>query len=498
MMSPLHDIPHDISHDISHNVSHTTHPKDAFGIWINSWIFPITRYNQKFAQIIFEPNNPFGDDNPVIISLKDDRKHKVLGYSVQKSLCLQVIIDLYLSQYPIYYESMVAFSYCKTDRFDLRDWYIFTLDPATAKDHDDAISFRTIDSKRYEVGVHIVDITSYYDEMSIIDRVAKQRMTTIYLPNETRHMHLGRPTDYDLSTSKDRKCISILFEVNRKNFEIIGYNIIRSLINIKYSGSYESHKHPFEVNKALTWLISFSNHRKQFKNINIKRSELVFCNDKFFLVPQSNAAMVVEELAILANSTVGTILANTPLKIPKIFRKHPAPMRYLNDHDIIPKECQNELLLQSMKAAMYVVKSDDSHFHYGLSQEHYTHFTSPIRRYIDVIVHRSLIAALFTKTEISYVDQKYLYLVNNHNRHLRHLKNHIKSVMIRNALLGKDPINTYAYVLKLKNNGIMQLYVPSMEKTFNTIADTKLSLYSKVYVSISSTLRSLEPEITIY
>ena len=333
------------------------------------------------------------------------------------------------------------------DRRDFRNILTFTIDPDDAKDFDDAISFREINHKDFgdvfEIGVHIADVSHYLKIGSEIDKEARNRGTSVYLVDRTIPM-LPETLSNDLCSlvpNQDRLCMSAVFLID-KNAKVKDKWFGRTIIHSKYRFTYATaekaihekneilHKELFTLNDLAKKLT-----KERFANgaISLEQEEVKFVLDKnsvpikVILKERGDSNKLIEEFMLLANrqvaETISTDAKGKKLKIPQsgvfVYRIHDLPnkekmadlailLKSLGykvslKNGIIPSFELNEILkklegkneketiqksvIRSMAKAIYSTKNIG---HYGLAFEYYTHFTSPIRRYPDVMVHRLL------------------------------------------------------------------------------------------------------------
>ena len=324
-------------------------------------------------------------------------------------------------------------------REDFRQVTTFTIDPKDAKDFDDALSARLLENGHWEVGVHIADVTHYVKTESLIDREAFNRATSVYLVDRTIPMLPERLCNQlcSLRPNEEKLCFSAIFELN-SHAEVVKSHIARTIIKSDRRFTYEEAQQVIETGEgdykeellALNELAQQLRERR-FKQgaINFDRYEVKFEIDEqgkplsvYFKVAKE-ANKLVEEFMLLANRTVAEFVGCPPKgKKPKtfVYRIHelPDPDKMENFAQFIrrfgykvkttgsktevskginnlldkvqgrPEENLIETVaIRSMQKARY---STENIGHYGLAFDYYTHFTSPIRRYPDMMVHRLL------------------------------------------------------------------------------------------------------------
>ncbi len=327
-------------------------------------------------------------------------------------------------------------------REDFRDVWTCTIDPKDAKDFDDALSLRQFEGKGmrgYEVGVHIADVSHYVKEGSVIDKEAQKRATSVYLVDRTIPMLPERLCNFicSLRPDEEKLCYSAIFvmdeEANVKSFHI-AHTVIKS--NRRYA--YEEVQdilmgkdgdYPQEL-RTLDKLAKKLRERR-FKGGSVKfdREELHFDVDengkplRAFFKKSNDATQLIEEFMLLANKyvaeSIGKVRKGTKAKtLPYRIHDQPDPTKLEALREFVVKfgykmktsgtkgaisrslnalmdSCQGrkeQKLIETvaLRAMMKAKYSTHNIGHYGLAFDYYTHFTSPIRRYPDTMVHRLL------------------------------------------------------------------------------------------------------------
>ncbi|MDA3932334.1 MAG: ribonuclease R [Tenericutes bacterium] len=328
-------------------------------------------------------------------------------------------------------------------RRDLRKETIFTIDSESTKDIDDAISIKKTDKGHFILGVHIADVSHYVKEDSVLDKSAYDRGTSVYLADSVVPM-LPRELSNgicSLNPNVDRLSMTCEMEINKKG-EVVLYDIYPSVIHSDHKMTYtninkiiagdedviKEYKDIYQNVLIMKELQDILNDvRTKMGSINFETIEPKFIFNKsgkitdMIVHERGIGEQMIEEFMLVANQVVATHIYN--LKLPFIYRVHELPNEEKIEHiftmvkelgveveledNITQQNLQkllksvedtkyekviNTLLLRSMSKARY---AKESLGHYGLAFDHYTHFTSPIRRYPDLIVHRFLRRYLF-------------------------------------------------------------------------------------------------------
>lgn len=333
-------------------------------------------------------------------------------------------------------------------RRDMRDILTFTIDPDEAKDFDDALSYQTLDTGNYQIGIHIADVTHYVQEQTALDQEAYQRGTSIYLVDRVIPMLPERLSNElcSLRPNEDKLSMSVIVEMDQ-NAKVIRHKICRTVICSNYRLTYRQaqnmldgqnennkDKHLLTALQTLNELATVLRaNRFRHGAINFETPEVHFrLNEngeptEIFFHNSLDTNHLIEEFMLLANRIVAAEIGKrkktndaeekTSHK-PFVFRVHDNPdpekigrlstfikrfglhlkissnskttHKHINAllDDCQGRPCQSlveTLAIRSMAKAVY---STDNIGHYGLAFPYYTHFTSPIRRYPDMMVHR--------------------------------------------------------------------------------------------------------------
>ncbi len=322
-------------------------------------------------------------------------------------------------------------------RRDFRTITTFTIDPEDAKDFDDAISIKKLDNSHYEIGVHIADVTHYVKPKSLTDQEAYSRGTSVYLVDRVVPMLPEKLSNFicSLRPHEEKLCFSAVFEINDKA-EVLDEWFGRTVILSDRRFSYQEAQHVIDTGEGdlaeelkLLNTLAQKLRAERFRNgsISFEREEVRFDIDEIGkplgirFREHGTANELIEEFMLLANRKVAEYVGKAGKKERKtfVYRIHDKPneeklerfsafirkfghnivlsnqsriSQSLNKvlNDVKDKPEQNiveTLAIRSMAKAVY---STDNIGHYGLGFKHYTHFTSPIRRYPDMMVHRML------------------------------------------------------------------------------------------------------------
>ena len=322
-------------------------------------------------------------------------------------------------------------------RLDLRDKTIFTIDGADAKDLDDGVSLEILDNGNFELGVHIADVSHYVKQYSPLDNEALKRGTSVYLVDRVIPMLPEKLSNgvCSLNPNVPRLTLSVFMEIN-KDGKVINHRIKESVIESKARMTYEDVSNILENNdkelieKYSDLVDNFRNMEKLSKILRQKREkrgsiDFEFDEAKIILDEDGKpidikkydrriANRIIEEFMLACNETVAESMYWTDN--PFIYRIHEDPneekveefekfihnfgYKLKGEGDIHPKQLQdilekvkgkkeetviNTIMLRSLQKAEY---STERKTHFGLAAKYYTHFTSPIRRYPDLMIHR--------------------------------------------------------------------------------------------------------------
>jgi ribonuclease R len=335
-----------------------------------------------------------------------------------------------------------------TQRRDARNILTFTIDPVDAKDFDDAISFRLLKNGLYEIGVHIADVSHYVEPETGLDKESYDRATSVYLPDRVNPMLPERISNElcSLRPHEDKLTFSAIFQISPKG-EIKHYWLGKTVIHSDHRFTYEEVQEIIDKKDGLYQEEIMVLHdlaqrfrKRRFKKgaINFSSTEIRFKLDEkgkpigIIVKENKESHQLIEEFMLLANRTVAEYVSKIKLHkkgIPFPYRVHDMPDKekllpfiefakkyghhfdtktpqgiassfnqMLNDVEGRPEQHVLEQLgIRTMAKAVYTTENIG---HYGLGFEQYCHFTSPIRRYPDVLVHRILQQCLDDEIEV--------------------------------------------------------------------------------------------------
>ena len=327
-------------------------------------------------------------------------------------------------------------------RKDFRDILTFTIDPVDAKDFDDAISIRNLDNGNYEIGVHIADVSHYVQPGTLLDKTAYERATSVYLPDRVNPMLPEKISNElcSLRPHEDKYTFSAVFQITNRA-EIKHTWLGRTIIHSNHRFTYDEVQDIIEKKDGLHYkpIVLLNDLAKKFRAerfqngaINFSSQEVKFELDEkgkpigIVIKESKDAHKLIEEFMLLANRAVASYVSKIKVNkepIPFPYRIHDTPddeklkpfvafakkFGYTFDmhderavaasfnkllQDVQGKPEQHVLEQLGIRTMSKAIYTSSNIGHYGLGFEHYCHFTSPIRRYPDVMVHRILLQCL--------------------------------------------------------------------------------------------------------
>ena len=424
------------------------------------------------------------------------------------------------------------------DRGDFRKHNVFTIDPADAKDFDDALSIEILENENYSIGIHIADVSHYVSIGSALDREALERGNSVYLVGGVIPMLPEKLSNNicSLVPNKDRMTYSVIVEMTKRG-KVENYQIKKTIINSKRRFTYdevqeiiEDSKGDFEKEVLLLNEIAQNLRKKRFREGGIEFStpEIRFNLDEhnkpiaIYRKDAKESNMLVEEFMLLANKICAAHISafkNESSK-PFVYRVHDYPdaekiiefSRFVKSlgfsfdpglskntkqfHSLMlqikgreEEALINELAIRSMAKAVYSTKNIG---HYGLGFKQYTHFTSPIRRYSDLIVHRMLFHYLEGNNKSIYSPLK-LEEISNHIsatersaieaerlsikiKQIEYLENHIGE-SFHAVISGVTHFGLFVKILDILAEGLIR--VRDLEGDFYVYDEKKYSLIGR-------------------
>ncbi len=425
-------------------------------------------------------------------------------------------------------------------RADLRDEYIITIDPATARDFDDAISLDFDPKGNRVLGVHIADVSHFVRPKSALDNEARERGTSIYLVDKVIPMLPEQLSNgvCSLRPDEDRLTFTAFMTFDAKG-HMISRSFTKSRICSKLRLNYEQAMEilegkrpadmeavPQEASRLIkeVWALASQLRQNRFSlaalDLEVPEAEIVLDVDKrlkdVLIRPYDESHQLIEECMVAANEAVATELWTRGIKI--LARLHEPPdeekleelqanlamlgfkpgnlenpknlaafLRSIQNHPL--KYHANTLVLRSMKRAIYAA---DNIGHFGLAKKYYAHFTSPIRRYPDLVLHRQLADFLTTKNgklpqkeleAIALLTTEREQLADDSSRQLIEIK---KFRYLQQQIDDQKPLEYDAVIAKCTNYGVF-IDIPSLAMG----GLVHISMLSKNFVRFNSANESL-------
>lgn len=423
--------------DNDYSKYHGRKAKTKFVKWNNSGLSPVV----EILEVL--------DDNDEI---KEKLNQTVLDFNLDPTFNNEILLELKEIKKPRNQNTY-------RNRLDIRDKLVVTIDPEDAKDFDDALSLEILENGNYNVGVHIADVSHYIKENSELDIEARKRGNSTYLVDRVIPMLPEEISNVicSLNPNVPRFSYSIFMELN-DNYKVVNYKVQETVINSKRRYNYDEVLEILEAGKGENFEL-LNNLNSIAKKLRIKRfksggiefdtKELRFKLDEkrvpyeSYLKGSNTATQLVEEFMLLANKTVAKDFENLSKKLklskilPTVYRVHEqADTKIINEtlefisslsdkkykkitdvssgninnilrqfKNTIYDNVVNQVLIRSMPKAIY---SQTNIGHYGLGFSDYVHFTSPIRRYADLIIHRLHKEYTLLESDLKQGRKKYL------------------------------------------------------------------------------------------
>ncbi|ORD96174.1 RRP44 [Hepatospora eriocheir] len=393
-----------------------------------------------------------------------------------------------------------------SDRIDFREKYIFSIDPPGCTDIDDALHID--EYKEYiEVGVHIADVSEYVLPNTEIDDIARYGATTVYF-NEYRidmlppYLSSG---ECSLIENKERCALSCIFKFT-KEFDLISYEFFNTLIINKRNFSYEEAENIYksgegEISYKVGLLMKISERLKLNRTLN----------GALELNANNSTSSLIEEFMLLTNMKSAEFML-THYPEYSLLRKHPKvdEVNIINiingNNDILIDKSKEDkrnilndfiknsnipvvkdLVIKSMNQAYYFCSSTEVDYrHYGIAADIFTHFTSPIRRYVDLLVHRIIKSILrgMRFTDIKYLDKENINWMNWRNRNAKNASRIINELyLLKDGSVNK---NIYKGIVCTIEDSFCIVHIKELSLSGILLDKNNVKLYDEVNVVVTS------------
>lgn len=414
-----------------------------------AFFLPLDSPSAEEIPISCEKNFSLRPGMMVAVSRKTKRLTEILGMPDDPGVDSRVVIERFNLPTTFSLEALAEAEGCQKEisrkdeekRKDFRQWRVVTIDGENAQDFDDAVSIRKLSNGNFLLGVHIADVSHFVKPGLFLDREAYERGTSVYFPDLTLPMLPERLSNdiCSLRPKEEKLTFSVLLELNGRG-EVVRTELHPSLIKTVERMTYTSVFKIFEGDEEerqrfsslvpdllqmrdLARLLKKRRKEQGSLDFDLLEPELVYKEGNIHSIvafERNEAHQVIEDFMVLANEAVASFLARN--NVPLIYRNHPPPglkdmdnLRELLVHfglhlppakrlsskdlqhvleEVAGKREEKFISLQVLKSLSLAVYSAENEGHYGLAKKVYTHFTSPIRRYPDLCVHRILKKAL--------------------------------------------------------------------------------------------------------
>ena len=334
---------------------------------------------------------------------------------------------------------------------DMRNQNTISIDPKGSKDIDDALSIEYLEDQKYKVGIHISDVSFWYNKFDLKYFLRNNRYSTVYLKDKKFNLYPTILSDFLMSLIKGKDRLSLsLFIIFDKDSKVIEYYFKNTILNINRNFCYK------KVDNILKDEKLYKNNKDLFELFNI--SKKLKYNEEF------DSHNMIENYMILANQITAEYLIKNN-KNP-ILRYHKSPDYKIPFEKIENNELKNFIKIFQLKSAEYKVYKNDEEFnyyHYGLDLKYYTHYTSPIRRFTDLVIHFKIKEILYEQKEEILYDINEL---NKVNKNLRKMDREMRQLEILDNI-EKDTIFN-SYLIDYKDN-ILYFYIPEIKYFFKKI-----------------------------
>lgn len=351
---------------------------------------------------------------------------------------------------------------------DYRDTYTVAVDPKGCLDIDDALSYEFKDNQHI-IGIHIADVSSYVDKLDLYYFI-KKKFFTVYCPHKKFNIFPNILADhlFSLKYNKDRLAMSVFIYLDEE-FKMINYKVTNTIIKLNRTMTYE---------KSNNLIKSGEKNMKNIFEIS-KKIRSLLSEEHIELPTEYDSHNMIENYMLLANKlTAEYLIKNNKNPILRIHNE-PKFQMDLGECQIKNQEVLNFLNYYQLECAVYKKYNpeiDYNYYHYGLNLKYYTHFTSPIRRIIDILIHLQVKEVVTNKSsDILTKLQIECEKVNEQQKKDKKMYREIETINIINNKLNKE---TYkSYVIDFKENQV-SLYIPELKHLY------RKNLYDKRLLSI--------------
>jgi exoribonuclease R len=337
------------------------------------------------------------------------------------------------------------------DYLDMRNQHTISIDPKGSKDIDDALSIEYLPNNEYKVGIHISDVSFWYNKFDLKYFLRNNRFSTVYLKDKKFNLYPNILSDFLMSLIKGKDRLSLsLFIIFNEDSEIKEYYFKNTILNVNRNFCYR------KVDNILKDKNLYENNKDLFELFNISKKLKINKNIEDF-----DSHNMIENFMILSNQITAEYLIENDKK--PILRYHKSPNYKIPLEKIENNELRNFMKIFQLKAAEYKIyeKTDEfNYYHYGLDLKYYTHYTSPIRRFTDLIIHFKIKEVLYgEETKIEYNIKE----LNKVNKNLRKMDREMRQLEILDNI-GSDRIFE-SHLIDYKDN-ILFFYIPEIKYFF--------------------------------
>lgn len=365
---------------------------------------------------------------------------------------------------------------------DLTEEYTISIDPAGCLDIDDAFSWKITESNVVSLKIHISDVIGSLNELGL-NEMLNNLTTSVYAPHKNYNMFQNILSQGILSLLPEQRRLAITLHLEICDNMIIESNVIKTIINNHKAFSYDEFERRHFNNKKspINPIVDV------IKNLKYPGLESKFNN--YF-----DSHKLIEKLMIIYNCEVVKILHQAGLK--PVYRVH--QMRnHMSYNDNVPRDLEKFLSIIKNKSANYTFESSDTH-HAALGINNYTHFTSPIRRYVDCYNHQLVHNMLTNENKTIPIS---LEKINNFNSRVKKMERDVSKVAISQCIDQTGQHNFSGYIYSISDNLMLDFYIPSRKlnlhfRIFHQDLD-KILDYKIVNQTIKITHRDSQQVITI-